>query len=435
MEAFGIMAFLGLVAVGAIYLSIKNLLIIAQPSEVVIFSGPAQRAGARVGYRHIRGGRRVRYPLLEKVDRLDLTNMAVNVSVRGAYSRDGVPLNIDGVANIKINGDPPGLDNAVERLLGKSTEEIIRLARETLEGNLRGVLATLTPEEVNEDKEKFASELIEEAEVDLQVLGLELDTLKIQTVADDVGYLDALGRARNAELIMNARIAEAEREAESAVQEAHNHFETRNSEIAAQRGIVEAEAAKRLIDAMTSRPAVIAAEEAEVAAQLARAEAEIGVQEARIEQVRLKLTADLVEPARAYKSRKEAEARADVAVIRESGLATAEGMAQLARAWQAAGGQAREIFLLEKLETLIEIMVGTVGDVRVDQITVVGEGADGGQTTAGTVTSLMEQLKTAADIDVPALIKRVGVGNAAAAKRSISKAPRAPRPSKPSGDG
>jgi len=94
--------------------------------------------------------------------------MSVDVSVSGAYTADGVPINVHGVANIKIDGDPPGLDNAVERLLGKSNEDIRRLARETLEGNLRGVLARLTPEQVNQDKEKFAAELIEEAEMDLQ---------------------------------------------------------------------------------------------------------------------------------------------------------------------------------------------------------------------------------------------------------------------------
>ena len=410
MPAVGIVAIVVVVALIAIGLSIKSLLVICQPSEVVIFAGPARRPDQRVGYRAIRGGRGLRIPLLEKVEYMDLTNMAVNVGVRGAYSRDGIPLNIEGVANIKIDGDPPGLDNAVERLLGKSKEEIIQLARETLEGNLRGVLARLTPQEVNEDKEKFASELIEEAEVDLQALGLGLDTLKIQTVSDDVGYLNAIGRVPSAQLIRDARKAEAERQAESQVQEADNLFRTQIAQLKADRGFAEAEAQKRIIAAQTRRAAEIAREKATIDAQIARAEAEVQVQKARIEQIRLQLEADVVAPAQAYKSQKEAEARAEVASIKEQGEATARGMEKLADSWIVAGGQAREVFLMEKLRTLVSLMVGTVDKVKVDQLTVVG---DGGASSAGQVASLLEQLKSAGNVDVPALIKRLGVGTAA----------------------
>ena len=406
-----IIAVVVVLAVVLIGLSIKSLLVICQPSEVVIFSGPQRRPDQKVGYRAIRGGRGIRIPLLEKVDSMDLTNMVVNVAVRGAYSRDGIPLNIEGVANIKIDGDPPGLDNAVERLLGKSKQEIVKLARDTLEGNLRGVLAKLTPEEVNEDKVKFAAELIEEAEVDLQALGLCLDTLKIQTVSDDVGYLEASGRARSAELIRDARKAEAERKAESTIQEADNRSRTEIAQLKAQRGIVEAEAHKRIIAARTQRAAEIARERSVIEAQIARAEADIAVQRARIEQVKLQLDADVVAPARAYRAQKEAEARAQVADIKEEGEATARGMEQLVEAWLAAGGQAREIFVMEKLRTLIGIMVGTVDALKVDQLTVVGDGGGGaGSSTAGQVASLLEQLKSAGGVDVPALVKRLGVG-------------------------
>ena len=409
MEIAGIMAVIVILALLFIGLSIKSLLIICEPSEVVIFSGPNRRADQKIGYRAIRGGRGLRIPLLEKVDYMDLTNIVVSVSVRGAYSRDGIPLNIDGVANIKIDGDPPGLDNAVERLLGKSKQQIIQLAQETLEGNLRGVLAKLTPQEVNEDKEKFAAELIEEAEVDLLAWGLCLDTLKTQTVADDVGYLDAIGRVPNAQLIRDARKAEAERKSEALVQEAENLYRTRIAQLKAERGVVEAEAQKRIITAQTKLAAEVAREESVIVAQIARADAEIEVQRARIEQVRLQLDADVVAPALADKAQKEAEARAQVAAIKEEGEATARGMQELAEAWTKAGGQAREIFIMEKLRTLIGIIVGTVDKVKIDQLTVVGDSANG-TNTAGQVASLIEQLRSASDIDLPDLIKRIGLG-------------------------
>jgi flotillin len=393
-----------------IVLSIKGLVVICQPSEVVIFSGPPMLPGQRVGFRSVRGGRGLRIPLLEVVDRMDLTTMSVEVSVTGAYTADGVPINVQGVANVKVDGDSPGLDNAVERLLGKSREEIAKIARETLEGNLRGVLAKLTPEQVNEDKERFAAELIEEAEVDLGRLGLLLDTLKIQTVADDVGYLNSIGRKQTAELIRKARIAEAERRAESAIQAASNLRETRLAQLSAAIDIAKAEANRRVVKARSERGAEVARHRSLIEAQIARATADLEVQKARIEQVKLQLEADVVAPANAYRAQMEVQARAAVAEIRENGLATAAGMRRLTEVWLEAGDQAREIFLLEKFRTLVGIIVGTVKNVHVDQLTFVGGGPQGAGSTAGQVASLVEQLRAGANIDVPEILKRFGIG-------------------------
>ena len=110
----------------------------------------------------------------------------------------------DAVANVKISSDPKLIGNAIERFMGRDPIEIQRVAKETLEGHLRGVLATLTPEEVNEDRLKFANALVAEAEEDFVKLGLHLDTLKIQNVADPVNYLESIGRKRIAEVIRDA---------------------------------------------------------------------------------------------------------------------------------------------------------------------------------------------------------------------------------------
>ena len=182
-----------------------------------------------IGYRVVQGGRGLRIPLIEVVDRMDLTNMIIELRVQGAYSRGGIPLNVQGVANVKVSSKIVQLANAVERFLGMTREQIMAVARETLEGNLRGVLSTLTPEEVNQDREKFAGELLHEADHDLARLGLELDTLKVQHVSDDKGYLDSIGRKQTAELLKRSRIAEAENHALSAENAASN---LQNQEIA-----------------------------------------------------------------------------------------------------------------------------------------------------------------------------------------------------------
>ena len=69
---------------------------------------------------------------------MDLTNMIIDLRVSNAYSKGGIPLQVEGVANIKIAGEEPTIHNAIERLLGKSRKEIEQIAKETLEGNLKG---------------------------------------------------------------------------------------------------------------------------------------------------------------------------------------------------------------------------------------------------------------------------------------------------------
>ena len=207
MNPIGILIGVGILAGFILLIVMVRLMYICQPNEVLIFSGARRRMadGRVLGYQIIKGGRRVRRPLIEVVDRMDLTNMPIELAVTGAYSKGGIPLNVHGIANVKIAGEQPMLDNAIERFLGIDRRHIMSVAKETLEGNLRGVLATLTPEEVNADKIKFAQSLLNEAEDDLRHIGLELDTLKIQDVSDEVKYLDSIGRKQSAEVLKKAK--------------------------------------------------------------------------------------------------------------------------------------------------------------------------------------------------------------------------------------
>src|ERR1700716_4158796 len=148
-----VLAATGAVVLLALSAMVKRLLYVSAPNEALVFSGGRHEIAARsMGYRVIRGGRALRIPLLEKVDSINLSNISIDVEVKGAYSKGGTPLNVHGIANVKLPGEEPLLHNAIERFLGRTPAEISRIAKETLEGNVRGVLALLTPEEVNEDK-------------------------------------------------------------------------------------------------------------------------------------------------------------------------------------------------------------------------------------------------------------------------------------------
>lgn len=175
---------------------LNSFLCVCKPNEVVILSGRKRKtvSGQEVGYRVLTGGRGIRIPILETVKRIDVTTMPVTVKVTNAYAKGGTPLDIQAIANVKISSDPQVVGNAIERFLDQDRQEIIRVARETLEGNLRGVVATLTPEQLNENRLQFSERIASDVRRDLVKLGLQLDILKIQTISDNVDYLNSLGR-------------------------------------------------------------------------------------------------------------------------------------------------------------------------------------------------------------------------------------------------
>jgi len=393
-------------------LIVKNLLYVCTPSEVLVFSGRARQMadGSWLGYRIIKGGRSIRMPIIEAVDRIDLTNMIIEITVRNAYSRGGIPLTVQGVANIKVPGEEPMIRNTLERFLGRSREEIMRIARETLEGNLRGVLATLTPEQVNEDKEAFAQKLTEEAEHDLNRIGLVLDTLKIQNVSDDVGYLDAIGRMRSAHIRRNALIAEADAQAATAEVKWDQHRQGELAKIESAIAIARKNNERRITDARTKREAMIAEQKAAVQASVAQARGEIEMQKARIEQVKLQLQADVMEPALAEKERAINVARANASKVIEQGKATATVLAQLAATYRASGSASRDVLLSQKLLPIMEQVTRAIGQLRVNRLTVIGDGdGSSGASLAQQLMNASEQVKAATGVDVPqALREKLG---------------------------
>lgn len=408
---FTILGVIGVVAFAAMVSLVGiagNLLYICEPNEVLIFSGRRRKMsdGSERGYRFIKGGRGWRLPLFERVDRVDLTNMIIEVAVSNAYSQGGIPLHVQGVANVKIASYEPKLGNAVERLLGKPRSEIVQIAKDVLEGTLRGVLSRLTPEAVNEDKLAFAEKLQEEAEADLAKLGLALDNMKIQNVSDDRGYLDSIGRKSSAEIIKRSRIAEARAKAAAIMRDADNRQRARIQQVDAESQIAKAQADRRIADAKTRGQAMVAEATGQVNAMIARAEAALDAEGARVEQVRLQLEADVIEPARASMEAGIAEAKGQSSRILEEGRATVQVLDEMITVWQRAGDDARDIFLMQKLHNVMGSLVSTISNVRVDSITMLPEQRPGdAPSTARNAVRLVEELKGALGVDLPQMLE------------------------------
>jgi flotillin len=405
-----IVLLLGFLSAGtaASALVIRNFYHICQPSEVLIFAGSRRRTqegeeGKEVGYRLVKGGSSIQVPVIERTFRMNLTNMIIDLKVVNAYSKGGIPLTVQGVANIKIAGEEPTIHNAIERLLGKSRKEIEQLAKETLEGTLRGVLASLTPEEANADQIAFAKILLEEAEDDLEQLGIVLDSLQIQNISDDVDYLDSIGRKQQAELLRDARIAEAKAKAESVINASENKRLVALRRIERDLEISKAEAERRVRDALTKRVAIIAEAESLVGAEIAKTQAQVAVQTERIKQVEHQLQADVIAPAEAESKRAISKAKADAASIVEDGKAQVEGIKSLAQSWKAAGSNAKDIFLLQKLDVLLQAMATSIPDVEVQNLTVI-DSQSGSNATK--MAAFVEQLRQTTGIDVNQLAQR-----------------------------
>ncbi len=333
-----LLIFLG---IGAIWF-INAFLCICKPNEVVILSGMKRKSKDRqdAGYRVISGGRAIRIPILETVKRMDVTTTPIRIEIKNAYSKGNIPLNIVAIANVKVSSKPEIVGNAIERFLDRDREEIIRVAKETLEGNLRGVVATMTPEQVNEDRLKFAESITSNVSQDLFKLGLEIDTLKIQNVADDVDYLNSLGRERIALVMRDAEIAESNalNEAEQIVAECEEQAtvaKTRDQII-----ILEQENELRKLKAKLEQQAKSEEEITIAAAKEKRAIVEEKLQQVRAELERLRLQADQVLPAEAQQEAETFRARGQAAIFEENAKAEALVNELFAEVWQNTGSEA-----------------------------------------------------------------------------------------------
>jgi flotillin len=367
-----------LLAILLIVVVVKSMLFICPPNEVLIFSGRRRRMpdGSTRGFRTVHGGRGYRIPVIESVQRMSFNVMEVPIAIRGAYSKGGVALNVDAIANVKVSSEDRVMYNAIERFLGRDPNDIRRVAKETLEGHLRGVLAKLTPEEINEDRLKFAEELSNESLQDLTKLGIHLDTFKIQHISDDRQYLSSIGRDAISQVIRDAEIAEsdAQRSAEQAEAEARGRANVIRANVEANISRLVNEL--RRIQAQLDAEVKAEEERTLAAARQARAEAEQELQQVRMELEGLRLHADSVLPAEAAQQAEEFKARGDAAILRQRGQASSQALELMSSAWTDAGDSALSLLLIEDFERILASASKGVRKVSVENLNMI-DGGDG----------------------------------------------------------
>jgi flotillin len=391
---------------------IKANLRICHPNEILVFSGKKRKLkdGTVVGYRYIKGGRGLKIPIVESVTRLPLNTIPIELELSGALTNGVIPVNIQAMANVKIAGsEEDGLNNALERFLGRNVTDISQIAKETLEGSLRGVLATLTPEEANSQRLQFAEKVTTEARSDLQNLGLVLDTFKIQDLSDSEGYLDAIGRKKNAEVRRDATIAEANAEAEARQVTAEAKKRGSVAESESEMNIVEANNKLQVLRADLAAEANRAEAKAQVARAIAEVEEQQKLEARRVEMNKSKYQAEVVVPAAAQKEAKVLEAVGEAASIVEDGKATAEAVRVMREQWEKE--DTRELFLIQQLPDILDKVTSVIADnLSIDKVTVLDSGNGNGMPTyvkgvTGSVVAIMEQIKNATGLDIPEILR------------------------------
>lgn len=390
---------------------LRQFLYICRPNELLVVSGKQHRTanGENTTFTVVLAGAHFRVPFLQTVDRMDLRLIPIELTIAKALSVGGIPLDIHAIANVKISSDPRFVYNAVERFLGMPRETIWQTAKQTLEGSLRDVISQLTPEQVNQDRIEFANQLVQVSNQIFNKMGLQLDTLKIQRVEDEAGYLINLGRGQIAAAIRDAENAENQAGQEISQEEAASRQLAEVAQKEAEIGVAQKRNQLRQLVGQLEGQAQSVEREAPAAADQVRAEAEQEFQTVRKDLNTHRLFAEVVLPAEADQKAQILLAEGAAAPKREQGLASAEAMRTLTEALQAAGPQARELFVLSQLDKLVGQVADRVKELSVREIQIVdsGNGTSLAQVAAAypaIVTEVMSTLKGLTGVDIKTLL-------------------------------
>ena len=376
----------------------------------------------------VHGGGAFVWPIIEDYAYLSLTPIGIDANLTNALSKQNIRVDVPCRFTVGISTDPESMLAAAERLLGQSAQQIQELARDILFGQLRLVIATMSIEELNSDRDKFLEAMTANVEVELKKICLRLINVNVTDIKDESGYIEALGQEAAAKAINEAkvRVAEQEKIGEIGKAEAVRETRIRTAEANAQAvqgeneakiAIANSDSSRREREAEAQRKAVaaekvaqaLALEEAYAAEQKAedaRAERERATQKAsvivaqEIEKQRLVIAAE----AEAEQKRVNAKGEADAIYAKME--AEANGLYQVLtkqaegydRMIKAAGGDATKAYtllLLEKLPELVKTQVDAIKGINIDKVTVWDNGGgagDGKTSTANFLSGLMKSI-------------------------------------------
>lgn len=407
----------------------------------------------------VHGGGTFIIPLIQDFGVLSLEPMTTDIDLKGALSKGNIRVAVPSTFTFGISTDPSIMINAAERLLGLTKQDVITQASDIILGQLRLAIATLTIEEINQDREKFLEQINANVNTELNKIGLEIINVNIKDITDESGYIDAIGKKAAAEAINKAKVEVAQQEKLGAVGEAsaNKEKEVQVAEQTAQTfiGKTNADREQRIKTAELEAQAVegeniskaniaeynatLAVKQADAfrEGEVAKANAQRDVllaqkeqEEAKLKKEELarqeveKLKVQVQADAEAEKARRIALGEADA--IKAKYFAEAEGVKAVLEA-KAKGYQdlvkisnnrpeiATSFLMIEKIEKIVEKQVDAIKNIKFDKITVWdgGTGTTNGSTTANFMKDLikslpaMHDLANQAGIELPQILGKV----------------------------
>lgn len=326
--AFGV--FLVLAAIVFFYILVRILYKKAGPDEALIVYGRRKLFGDKVrddkgsteGFRIVRGGGTFVFPAWEQHKLLSLRMMTLDIDLQHVYTSQGIPINVKAVAQVKVRGDIEHIRKAAEGFLGVPPEQVRSTIQETVAGHLRGIIGTLTLEELYKDQKRFQEKVRDEAHFDLEGMGFEFKSFVFQAIQDSEGYLDSLGQPKIQEALKNARIATALSDREAKVEEESARQQKEQKRFSVDTEIAEAEKSLSLKKASIQKEVDVAKAQAVKAGEMEMKVQDITIGEREVERRKLELNATIREQADAKKY--EAERLADAEQYRVERQAAAE---------------------------------------------------------------------------------------------------------------
>ena len=446
------------IAIIAILAILASGYVKAPPDQAYIISGLKKESKILIG----RAG--IKIPFLERMDKLYLGQMTVDIKTEQSVpTNDFINVNVDAVAKVRINPTTDGIKLAAKNFLNKKPGDIALDLQDSLQGNMREIIGTLSLKVINTDRDSFSDQVMMKASKDMDKLGIEILSCNIQNVTDENGLIKDLGADNTSLIKKNAAIAKAQAEADKAANEArvlsdtqiaqkNNELEIRRAElkIISDNKKAEADAAYK-IQAQSQQKSI---ETETVNAQIARAERDAELKKQEVEIARQRLDAEIRAKADAdryreeqqaqaelFKRQKEAEAKkfeqqqdaeakkamaeavrfareqeaegiratglAEAEAIRAKATAEAEGIDKKAEAMKKYGEAAIIEMIMQALPEIAKNVAEPLS--KVDKITMYGEGNSAKmlQDIINSTTQVTEGLAQGMGIDVKALLSSI----------------------------
>ena len=410
------------------------------PDKVMVVYGRTDKGKAS---RTIHGGAALVWPLIQDYAFLTLTPITINIDLRNALSLQNIRINVPSTFTIGVSTEKQIMANAAERLLGLKQTDIEEMAKEIIFGQLRLTVASLTIEQINQDRDAFLELTRKNVDTELQKVGLYLINVNLVDITDESDYIESIGKKAAATAVENARVDVANAERDGAVGAAAAN-RTKEIEVAknlaeAEKGRKTAEADQRVyvgqqealaVSGENSAKAEIANSDADLAeaeasanqrAEVATAISEAEIQKAKFteEEERLKASEivreqiqkqqiEIAAEAEAERQRRIARGEADAILARYE--AEASGVQKVLEAKAAgykglvgsANGDAKAaatLLMVEKIDQMVSAQVEAIRNLKIDSITVWDSGGDGdGSSTSNFISNLVKSLPPLHDI-------------------------------------